>query len=65
MADTLEIFNFEYSNINGIQVQDSNQNWLTFIRPIGTLNITDNGTVDCAAYASVVVAIPTATGASF
>ena len=65
MVDTLEIFGVEYANVNGFQAQDENGNWITYVRPTGTLTVNDNGTFDCSLYDSVTVSIPSATGVSF
>lgn len=65
MADNLEIYDTIFTDVVGIKATDSNGNILTYVRPTGTLTVTDNGTSDCAAYASVIVAIPTAVGVSF
>lgn len=63
--DTLEIFGLEYTNVTGFKATDDNGNIITYIRPSGSITITDNGTSDVTAYASVTVSIPTATGVSF
>ena len=65
MADTLEIYDTIFTDVLGIKAMDSSGNILTYVRPVGTLNVATNGTVDCTAYASVAVAIPSATGVSF
>lgn len=54
MADTLEIFGVEYTNVAGIIATTPNETDLTYIRPQGTKSISANGTgIDVAAYASV------------
>ena len=54
MADILEIFGVEYTNVAGIIATDNNDTDLTYIRPQGTKSITANGTgIDVAEYASV------------
>ena len=54
MADTLEIFGTEYTNVTGIIATDDNDTDLTYLRPQGTKSITANGTgIDVAEYASV------------
>lgn len=58
MADTLEIFGVEYPNATGIKATDDGGTVRTFIRPVGTKNITSNGTSDVTAYATVSVAVP-------
>lgn len=66
MADTLEIYGIEYNNVAGIKATDSNGNILTYIRPSGSLTLTDNqNNVDVSAYVSVTVAVPSASGVSF
>lgn len=58
MTDTLEVFGTEYTNVAGIKAHDNNGDLLPFIRPQGTLSITQNGTgIDCSSYASVDVAV--------
>lgn len=58
MADTLEIFGTEYTNVTGIKATDDNNNVLTYIRPQGTKFIDSNGTgIDVTAYASVDVSV--------
>ena len=60
MADTLEIFGTEYTNVAGIKVTDDNNQTKTYIRPQGTKSITSNGTnIDVSAYALANVAVPT------
>lgn len=64
--DTLEIFGLEYTNVEGFKATDNNGNTLTYIRPSGTLTLTDNqSNTDVSEYATVTVAIPTAVGVSF
>ena len=59
MADTLEIFGVEYTNVTGIIATTPNETDLTYIRPQGTKNITANGSgIDVAEYASVDVNVP-------
>lgn len=55
MADTIKIYGKTFSDVEGIKVTDSNDNELTFVRPTGTLPITQNGTVDVSEYASASV----------
>lgn len=58
MADTLEIFGTEYTNVTGIIATTPNDTDLTYIRPQGTKSISANGTgIDVAAYASVDVSV--------
>ena len=58
MADTLNIFGTQYSNVAGIIATTPNETDLTYIRPQGTKSITENGTgIDVSAYASVDVAV--------
>ena len=55
MADTLNVYGVTYAGVTGIKAKDNNDNTLTFVKPAGTLTITEDGTYDCSAYASVVV----------
>ena len=60
MADTLEIFGTEYTNVTGIIATTPNDTDLTYIRPQGTKSISANGTeIDVTGYASVNVNVPT------
>lgn len=60
MADTLEIFGVEYTNVAGIIATTPNETDLTYIRPQGTKSISANGTgIDVTEYASVDVNVPT------
>ena len=53
MADTLELFGTEYTNVTGIKAYDDNGNILTYIRPQGTKSITENGNnIDVSQYAT-------------
>ncbi len=62
MADTLEIFGTEYTNVAGIIAKDDNDADKTYIRPQGTKSISANGTgIDVTEYASVDVSVPTGT----
>ena len=65
MPDTLVIGGQTFSNVTGIKATDDQSATKTYILPTGTLTVTDNGTSDCTAYASVSVSIPSATGVSF
>ena len=56
MADTLEIFGTEYTNVAGIKATDNNSQIKTYIRPQGNKSITSNGTdIDVTSYATVSV----------
>lgn len=58
MPDTLEVFGVEYSGVTGFKAKDTNSNSLTYVRPQGTKQITENGTgIDVAAFASVDVSV--------
>lgn len=58
MADTLQIFGTEYTNVAGIIATTPSETDLTYIRPQGTKSISANGTgIDVAAYASVDVSV--------
>lgn len=62
MADTLEIFGTEYTNVTGIIATNDNDTDLTYIRPQGTKSITANGAgIDVSEYASVDVTVPSST----
>ena len=59
MADTLNIFGTEYTNVAGIIATTPSETDLTYIRPQGTKSISANGTgIDVAEYASVNVSVP-------
>lgn len=59
MADTLEIFGVEYTNVTGIKATDDQSGTKVYIRPQGTKNITQNGSgIDVTEYASVDVSVP-------
>lgn len=53
--DTLEIFGDEFTNVTGIKATDDNSNTKTYIRPQGTVNITQAGTTDVTNYATAAV----------
>ena len=56
MADTLEIFGTEYTGVTGIIATTPNETYLTYIRPQGTMSITQNGTgIDVLGYSTVSV----------
>lgn len=58
MADTLEIFGTEYTNVTGIKATDENDQIKTYIRPQGTKSISENGNgIDVTEYASVNVSV--------
>lgn len=56
MADTLNIFGTEYTGVTGIIAKDDNSTDLTFVRPQGTVNITQSGNTDVSSYATASVA---------
>lgn len=61
-TDTLEIFGEEFSGVTGIKATDDNSQIKTYIRPQGTISITNNGTgIDVSQYASADITVPTAT----
>lgn len=64
-SDTLIIFGTTYTDVAGFKATDSQSATLTYIRPNGTFQATDNGTYDVSSYASCEVAIPSAQGVSF
>ena len=54
MADTLEIFGTEFTNVAGFKATDSNSQTKTYVRPEGSLPITSNGNnIDVSQYAAV------------
>ena len=58
MADTLEIFGTEYTNVTGIKATDDNGNVLSYIRPQGAISITENGNnIDVSQYATANVSV--------
>lgn len=60
MADNITLFGTDYTGVTGLKAKETGtQNVLTFVRPQGTLSITQNGTTDCAAYETVNVNVPT------
>lgn len=60
MADTLEIFGTEFTNVAGIKATDNNDNTLTYIRPQGAKTISTGGSgIDVVEYATVNVATGT------
>ncbi len=62
MADTLEIFGTEFTNVAGFKATDSNSQTKTYVRPEGNLPITSNGNnIDCSTYATVSVNVSSGT----
>lgn len=55
MSDTLEVFGQEYTDVTGFKATDDSDNILAYIRPQGTVSITQNGTTDVSQYASASV----------
>ena len=53
MADNLRIFGVTYSSATGIKATDDGDVVRSFIRPQGTLSVSENGLVDVAQYANV------------
>lgn len=59
MSDTLEVFGREYTNVAGFKATDDNDQIKTYIRPQGTISISQNGQgIDVSQYASADVAVP-------
>lgn len=59
MSDTLEIFGQEWTGVTGFKATDDNDQIKTYIRPQGTISISQNGTgIDVSQYASANVAVP-------
>lgn len=56
-TDSLDIFGKRYTGVTGIKATDTNGNVLTYIRPQGTISITNNGSVDVSAYATASVSV--------
>lgn len=57
MAENLNIFGEVFTNVTGIKAYDTGGNIQTYIKPQGTVNITQNGTVDVSQYASASVSV--------
>ena len=57
MPDNLDIFGRRFNNVTGIKVTDTNDNILTYVRPQGTIEISQNGTVDVSQYANASVSV--------
>ena len=55
MPESLKIFGQTYTGVTGIKVTDTNNVVQTYIKPEGTLSITQNGTANVTNYASVSV----------
>jgi len=64
MSDTLECFGVEYTGVTGFKATDDNDNTLTYIRPQGTINISQSGNTDVTNYASASVPAGTVTAPS-
>lgn len=59
MSDTLEIFGQEWTGVTGFKATDDNDTIKTFIRPQGTISISQNGQgIDVSQYSSADVAVP-------
>lgn len=59
MSDTLEVFGREWTGVTGFKATDDNDTIKTYIRPQGTISISQNGQgIDVSQYASVDVAVP-------
>ena len=52
MSDTLEIFGQEYTNVAGFKATDDNDTIKTYIRPQGTISISQSGNTDVTNYAT-------------
>ncbi len=59
MTDSLTVFGTDFTGVTGIKAKGTGNGTLTYIRPQGTLNVTQNGTVDVTNYASASVNVPT------
>lgn len=63
MADTLELYGNEFTDVTGFKAKDSSNQTQTYFKPTGTKSISSNGTgIDVAAYALVDVAVPSTGG---
>ena len=64
-TDNLTVFGTDYTGVTGIKATGTGNGTLTYIRPMGTKSITQNGTgIDVAAYASVDVSVSGGGGAT-
>lgn len=61
MSDTLEVFGREYTGVAGFKATDDNDQIKTYIRPQGTINISQSGNTDVTNYATASVAAGSAT----
>ena len=58
MTDTLTVFGNTFTGVTGIKASDNNSQIKTYVRPQGTLSITQNGTgIDVTNYAAVDVSV--------
>ena len=64
MGDSLTIFGTAYTGVNGIKAKGTGNGTLTYVRPTGTLSVTQNGTVDVTNYASASVNVSGGSSAS-
>lgn len=56
MADTLELYGNEFTNVTGFKAKNSSNQTQTYFKPAGDKSITANGTgIDVAEYATVTV----------
>lgn len=60
MSDTLEIFGQEWTGVTGFKATDDNDLIKTFVRPTGTINISQTGNTDVTNYATANVPAGTA-----
>ena len=60
MSDTLEIFGQEWTGVTGFKATDDNDTIKTFIRPQGTINISQSGNTDVTNYETANVPAGTA-----
>ena len=58
MTDTLTVFGNTFTGVTGIKASDNNSQIKTYVRPQGTLSVTQNGTgIDVTNYAAVDVSV--------
>lgn len=61
-GDTVVVSGDTYNNVVGFRATSTNNDAKVYIRPEGTISLTENGTVDVTQYASASVNVPTGGG---